>query len=123
MSDQFEGGCLWRRALRDDRSTGISGVVPLPELSETHSGAPVSVFAAFKRTAYVVTEGEITRFNSSPGRWWGFCARCGPTLTCEGEPSPETHFHVGAFDRAVRLQPTRHIFVEEHLPWLHLAHV
>ena len=39
MSDQFESGCLWRRALRDDRSTGISGVVPLPELSETQRGA------------------------------------------------------------------------------------
>src|ERR1700680_2606585 len=85
------------------------------------AGAPVSVFAAFKHAAYVVTKGEITRFNSSPGRWRGFCARCGSTLTCEGERSPETHFHVRAFDQAARLQPTRHIFPEERLPWLHLA--
>jgi hypothetical protein len=60
-----------------------------------HSGAPASVFAAFKRTAYVVTEGEITKFNSSPGMWRGFCARCGSTLTCESERLPtETHLHV-----------------------------
>src|ERR1700680_1429985 len=77
------------------------------------SGAPVSVFAAFRREAYVVTKGEITRFNSSPGRWRGFCAKCGSTLTCEGEPSSaETHFHIGAFDLAAQLQPTRHIFPE-----------
>src|SRR6266478_2473799 len=87
-----------------------------------HSGAPVSVFVAFKRDAYVVTQGQITKFNSSPGRWRGFCARCGSTLTCESERlATETHFHVGAFRDAAQLQPTRHIFPEERLPWLHLG--
>ncbi|HEY2502338.1 MAG TPA: hypothetical protein VGI68_13220, partial [Mycobacterium sp.] len=44
------------------------------------------------------------------------------TLTCEGEllPTGETHFHIGAIDQAARLQPTKHIFPEERLPWLHL---
>jgi hypothetical protein len=43
-------------------------------------------------------------------------------LTCESERLPtETRFHVGAFDQVARLQPTRHIFPEERLPWLHLA--
>ena len=88
-----------------------------------HTGAPISVFAAFEREAYTVTKGEITKFDSSPGKTRrGFCARCGSTLTCEGESSsPETHFHIGAFDEAARFEPTRHIFPEERLPWLHLA--
>lgn len=86
-----------------------------------HSGAPVSVFLAFSRDAYTVTDGEITKFNSSPGRLRGFCPRCGSTLTCEGKNSPEMHFHVGAFDEAARFKPTRHIFPEERLPWLHLG--
>jgi hypothetical protein len=43
-------------------------------------------------------------------------------LTCEGEPlSAETHFHIGSIDQAERFQPTRHIFPEERLPWLHLS--
>jgi len=80
------------------------------------------VFAAFERDAYTITHGEITKFNSSPGVWRGFCAKCGSTLTCESERRPtETHFHIGALDQAARLQPTRHIFLEERLPWLHLA--
>jgi hypothetical protein len=42
-------------------------------------------------------------------------------LTCESTGLPtETHFYVGAFDRAAELQPTRHVFPEEHLPWVHL---
>ena len=82
-----------------------------------HSGAPVSVLAAFALAAYVVTKGEITKFGS-PGVHRGFCARCGSTLTWESDrlPTSETHFHVGAF--AARLWPTRHIFPEERLPWL-----
>jgi hypothetical protein len=43
-------------------------------------------------------------------------------LTCETAGLPtETHFHIGAFDPAARLQPTRHIFAEERLPWLHTS--
>jgi hypothetical protein len=32
----------------------------------------------------------------------------------------ETHFHVGAFDSAAELQPTRHVFRGEQLSWLRL---
>ncbi|MGH7040408.1 MAG: GFA family protein, partial [Stellaceae bacterium] len=88
-----------------------------------HSGAPAAVFVAFERTAYTVTQGEITKFDSTPGRTRrGFCRRCGSTLTCESASLPtETHFHIGAFDRAAELKPTRHVFREEHLPWFPLA--
>src|SRR6266850_35183 len=120
-TEQFEGGCLCGaiRFLATGQPKGVAWCHC--QSCRKHSGAPVSVFVAFDRTAYTVIKGEITKFNSSPGRWRGFCARCGSTLTCEGEPLPtETHFHVGAFDRAAQLQPTRHIFPEERLPWLHV---
>jgi hypothetical protein len=122
MNDQLEGGCLCG-GVRFVANGQLESVAWCHcQSCRKHSGAPVSVFAAFKRAAYVVTKGEITKFNSSPGRWRGFRARCGSTLTCEGEPSSaETHFHIGAFDQAAGLQPTRHIFPEERLPWLHLS--
>jgi hypothetical protein len=110
MSEQFEGGCLCGAVRFVATGQPESVAWCHCQSCRKHSGAPVSVFVAFDRTAYTVTKGEITKFNSSPGRWRGFCGRCGSTLTCEGEPvSIETHFHVGAFDQAARLQPTRHI--------------
>ena len=121
MSDQFEGSCLCGAVRFVATGQPESVAWCHCESCRKHSGAPVSVFVAFKRDAYVVTEGQITKFNSSPGRWRGFCARCGSTLTCEGERSNETHFHVGAFRDAAQFQPTRHIFPEERLPWLHLG--
>jgi hypothetical protein len=121
MSKQSEGGCLCG-AVRFVAAGEPIGVAWCHcQSCRKHSGAPVSVFVAFRRDAYTVTEGEITKFSSSPGRLRGFCARCGSTLTCEGETSSEMHFHVGAFDDAARLEPTRHIFPEERLPWLHVA--
>src|SRR5205823_12518266 len=94
MSEQFEGNCLCGAVRFVATGQPESVAWCHCESCRKHSGAPVSVFVAFKRDAYVVTEGQITKFNSSPGRWRGFCARCGSTLTCEGERSNETHFHV-----------------------------
>jgi hypothetical protein len=76
------------------------------------------VVVEFDRSAYVVTKGEITKFDSTPGKTRrGFCARCGSTLTCESLPEPKaTYFHVGAFDEAARFQPTQAFFSEERLP-------
>ena len=121
MSKKIEGGCLCGAVRFVATGEPISVAWCHCRSCRRHSGAPVSVFVAFGRDAYTVIEGEITKFNSSPGRLRGFCARCGSTLTCEGESAPEVHFHIGAFDEAAQLEPTRHIFPQERLPWLHLA--
>ena len=89
-----------------------------------HTGAPVAVLARYDLKAYTVIKGEITKFDSTPGQTRrGFCARCGSTLTCESLPGPtETHFHIGAFDQAAQLEPSKkQFFPEERLAWLHLA--
>ena len=118
-TDQFEGGCLCG-AVRFVATGQPKGVYWCHcESCRRHTGTPASVFVAFERAAYTVTKGEVTKFDSTPGRTRrGFCARCGSTLTCESARlSTETHFPVGAFDRAADLQPTRHVFPEERLAW------
>ncbi len=64
IDDEFEGGCL----------CGVGRFVATGQPKwaawchcqscRKHSGAPVSVFAAFERTPYVVTKGEIAKFSS-----------------------------------------------------------
>jgi hypothetical protein len=110
MRGQFEGSCLWGAVRFVATGQPESVAWCHCESCRKHGGAPVSVFVAFKRDAYIVTEGQITKFNSSPGRWRGFCARCGSTLTCEGERSNETHFHIGAFrDAALASTDATHL--------------
>lgn len=121
--ERFEGGCLCGavRFIATGRPKGVYWCHC--QSCRRHSGAPVSVFAAFEHSAYEVTKGAITKFDSTPGRTTrGFCTRCGSTLTCETVSLPrETHFHIGAFDHPERLAPSsRHVFAEERLAWLHL---
>ena len=123
-TEQFEGGCLCG-AVRFI-ATGQPKAVYWCHCQSCrrHTGAPVAVFALYDLKAYTVTKGEITKFDSTPGQTRrGFCARCGSTLTCESLPGPtETHFHIGAFDRAAQLEPTKkQYFPEERLPWLHMG--
>ena len=61
MSDQFEGSCLCGAVRFVATGQPESVVWCHCESCRKHSGAPVSVFVAFKRNAYVVTEGQITR--------------------------------------------------------------
>ena len=92
------------------------------ESCRRHSGAPASVFVAFMDDRVTVTQGSITRFTSSPGVVRGFCARCGSTLTCSNARYPaETHYHVGAFERAAELAPMGELFAGERLPWMNLS--
>jgi len=88
-----------------------------------HTGAPVSAYAGFETSKVSFTRGEPATYASSPGVRRGFCARCGSTLTFEGERWPgEVHLHVGAFDDPASLPPSgKHAFAEERLPWLHLG--
>ena len=108
MSKKTEGRCLCGAVRFVATDEPISVAWCHCQSCRRHSGAPV-------------TKGEITKFSSSPGRLRGFCAKCGSTLTCEGESSTEMHFHIGAFYEAAQFEPTRHIFPEERLPWLHLS--
>jgi hypothetical protein len=122
-SERLEGGCLCG-AVRFV-ATGEPKAVYWCHCQSCrrHTGAPVAVLARYDLNAYTVTKGEITKFDSTPGRTRrGFCARCGSTLTCESLPGPtETHFHIGAFDQAAQLEPSKQqFFPEERLQWLHL---
>ena len=87
-----------------------------------HTGAPVSAFAGFERSAVRWLEAEPQTYSSSLGVRRGFCPACGSVMTYEGERWPtEIHFHVGAFDEPGAFPPTGHSNTDERLVWLHIA--
>jgi hypothetical protein len=118
MDEQFEGRCLCG-AVRFVAKGAPKWVLWCHcDSCRRHSGAPASVFVSFSDDAVTVTHGAIATYTSSAGVERGFCARCGSTLTCTNQKLPnETHFHVGAFERAGELAPTAELFPRERLPW------
>jgi hypothetical protein len=118
MTQTFDGGCLCGD-VRFRASGKPKWVLWCHcESCRKHSGAPAAVFVAFADDAIALTHGAIAKHESSPGVERGFCGRCGSTLTCTNPKLPnETHFHIGAFERAAELAPTGAFFAEERLPW------
>ena len=124
MSQSWDGGCLCGRVRFRASGPPKWTIWCHCQSCRKHSGAPASAFAAFDETVVEVTNGEITKFASSPGMLRGFCSTCGSTLTCQGGPTPnELHFHIGAFDHPEDLPPMAEVFPEERLPWVHLGGV
>jgi hypothetical protein len=118
MQESYDGRCLCGAV--QFRATGAPKWVLWCHCNSCrrHSGAPASVFVSFTHDAVTMTHGEITKYASSPGVERGFCARCGSTLTCNNARLPdETHFHIGAFERAAELAPKGELFGGERLPW------
>jgi hypothetical protein len=86
------------------------------------TGAPMATFAGFAAERFSYTAGAPVRFASSPGVTRSFCGACGTPLTYEGARWPgEVHVLVGTLERPEDFAPTGNAFVEERLPWLHLA--
>jgi len=86
------------------------------------TGAPLTTYAGFPSERFAWTAGTPSTFASSPGVTRTFCGRCGTSLTYQGERwAGETHVLVATLDRPEAVTPTGEAFVEERLPWLHLA--
>jgi len=77
MTDQFEGGCLCGavRFIATGQPKGVAWCHC--QSCRKHSGASVSVFVAFDRTAYTVTKGEITKFIRRPAGGGDFAPGAG----------------------------------------------
>ncbi len=121
MSDIYSGRCLCGSVRFEAKGKPKWVLWCHCESCRRHSGAPGSVFVSFENDAVTVTKGVIAKYSSSPGVQRGFCGRCGSTLSCASDRLPaETHYYVGAFERAAELKPGGELYAGERLPWLHL---
>src|SRR5437588_5951531 len=85
-TEQFEGGCLCGavRFIATGQPKGVAWCHC--QSCRKHTGAPVSVFVAFDRTAYTVTKGEITSSIRRPVGGGDFAPGAG--RRCPAKASP-----------------------------------
>lgn len=122
MSDIYSGRCLCGAVQFEAKGPPKWVRWCHCESCRRHSGAPSNVFASFENSVVTVTQGTIAKYRSSARIVRGFCAQCGSTLTCASDRLPtETHYYVGAFERAGELAPQGEFFPEERLPWFPAA--
>ena len=83
------------------------------------SGAPVSAFVGFAADQ-ISYEGTPARFeNGTVTRT--FCSKCGsPLAYLDAKLLDDVYFAIGAMDRPDIFRPTKHAYVSQKLPYLHI---
>lgn len=83
------------------------------------AGSVMVAWGTFAAKGFVVTEGKLTEFASSPGVTRGHCAACGSSLTYRHRARPdEVDVTLATLDDAAIFIPESHIWVQDKLPWV-----
>lgn len=69
----------------------------------------------------VESAGALTRYESSPGIYRSFCARCGSNLFWEREAGPTVSIMAGTLDQPTGLKTIEHIFVADKGDYYEIA--
>ena len=86
------------------------------------TSSPMTTWISVPRGSFRFRQGTPRHFGSSPGVKRGFCRDCGSPLTYENERIPEeVHLYAALLTDPSLVKPTRHVFVEEQLPWFETA--
>jgi hypothetical protein len=116
----IEGGCLCGGV--HFRVTGKLGPVGFCHCRECRkaSGSAFAVNAPV-RTKYLELlsgEGLISEYESSPGKFRAFCARCGSPVYSRRTDEPEIRrLRLGTLDADPERRPLVHVWTCERAPW------
>jgi hypothetical protein len=122
MSNRVVGHCLCRSIIFEYDAEPHWTLHCHCESCRRATSSPVTTFVSVPRGALRFKQGTPRYFNSSPGVTRGFCVTCGSQLTYENERVPdEVHVYAASLADPSHVSPTRHVFVEEQLPWLEIA--
>jgi hypothetical protein len=85
------------------------------------AGALFVTWASFRRSDFRFTQGE-PRVLAWSNRLRSFCPNCGTSLTfMTSSEADEIDITVCTFDHPEHIAPADHTWVEDRLPWIHLA--
>lgn len=121
-SQRVEGHCLCR-SIHFEYDSEPNWVLNCHcESCRRATSSPMTTWISVPRTAFRFTRGGPRYYNSSPGVSRGFCATCGSPLTYESDRIPaEIHVYAASLADPLSIRPSRHVFVEEQLPWFEVA--
>jgi len=121
-TESVEGGCLC--------GTVRYKIAVLPErVAHCHcsmcrraSGAAMVTWATVPNDSLRIVKGEPRWFQSSDHGRRAFCANCGsPMFFTSTRDKDWIDVTLGSMDRPERLQPKRHVYEPDRIPWMHMA--
>ncbi|MET0747152.1 MAG: GFA family protein [Rhizobium sp.] len=80
-------------------------------------GGPFAVICPVLKSAFRVTRGSFSWFESSALARRGFCSHCGTPMIFEYPPYPDIGVLVGTFDTPAAVAPVVQYGIESRVPW------
>jgi hypothetical protein len=85
-------------------------------------GAQAVAWITVNRVNFRFVKGTPKRYHTDTGAWRTFCDVCGSSLTYEISTRPdEIDITTGSLDHPENFPPSKDVFAEEKLPWVHLV--
>jgi hypothetical protein len=117
---EIEGGCFCGQVRY--RATGelLHSTVCHCADCRRAAGAQAVAWITVPVESFSFTAGEPVRFGSSPPVVRTFCGRCGTSLTYQHDDRPnEIDITTGSLDDPEAFPPTKQVFEEQKLSWVH----
>ena len=113
---EHRGGCLCGAVRFVASGEPIGGNHCHCGMCRKDSGSGVSTFVAFPTNA-VTWDGKPREYESSPGKYRGFCPTCGSSITWrKGDDDSFIDFRLGTFDDPSRFKAKKHLWMSTALP-------
>ncbi|MDA8230319.1 MAG: GFA family protein [Magnetospirillum sp.] len=116
----YEGGCLCGAVRYRIEGEPLSAGYCHCRMCRRAAGAPVAVWAAFRRDQFAFVKGQPDSLPASDRAVRRFCGRCGTALMFEysGETT-SIDVSVASLDDPNAAEPLRRIWMASRLPWPH----
>jgi hypothetical protein len=114
------GSCLCRRVTYEvDGNLGPLTFCHCESCRKAGRGPYVAAAPARRKYFRLLTGADvITEYESSPGKYRGFCRVCGSPLWSRRDDAPDiVRLRLGAVDGDPGRRPAAHVFVAEQAPW------
>mgnify|MGYP000002518177 FL=1 len=113
---EHRGGCLCGAVRFVASGDPIGGNHCHCGMCRKDSGSGASTFVAFPTNA-VIWNGKPTDYESSPGKYRGFCPKCGSSITWRnGGDDSLIDLRLGSFDDPRPFKAKKHLWMRTALP-------
>ena len=116
----LEGGCLCGGVrFRVTGKLGPAGYCHCKQCQRA-SGSAFASNAPTRTRYFALTSGAelVTEYESSPGKYRAFCARCGSPVYSRRDSEPELRrLRLGTLDSDPGRRPLAHVWVSAKAPW------
>jgi hypothetical protein len=113
-----EGSCLCGQVRYRVAGAAVAQTLCHCQSCRRATGGVSVAWAVFDKEDFALLQGEVREYSSSPGIYWGSCAKCGSLVTYRRDSRPDHRdITTATLDDPDAFPPTVEIWTGERIAW------